>query len=60
VPTVVSDAARWPRALQAYQNARRTLVDDLGIEPGSRLRDLERAILEQSPALAVYRGVAEP
>jgi DNA-binding SARP family transcriptional activator len=50
---------RQADALQAYQDARRTLVDDLGIEPGSRLRDLEQAILEQSPALARYRGVGE-
>jgi predicted ATPase/DNA-binding SARP family transcriptional activator len=38
-------------ALQAYQDARRTLVEELGIEPGERLRELERAILAQDPAL---------
>src|SRR5215210_2724878 len=43
---------RQADALQAYQNARRTLVDELGIEPGERLRELERAILAQDPALA--------
>jgi predicted ATPase/DNA-binding SARP family transcriptional activator len=48
---------RQADALQAYQNARRTLVEDLGIEPGERLRDLEHAILSQDPALAV--AVAE-
>lgn len=47
---------RQADALQAYQHARRTLVEDLGIEPSSRLRNLEHAILEQSPALADYRG----
>ena len=36
---------RQADALQAYQDARRTLVDELGIEPGQRLRELERAIL---------------
>ena len=33
---------RQADALQAYQDARRTLVDQLGIEPGERLRRLER------------------
>ena len=43
---------RQADALQAYQDARRQLVDELGIEPGERLRELERAILAQEPALA--------
>jgi DNA-binding SARP family transcriptional activator len=42
---------RQADALQAYQNARRTLVEELGIEPGERLRRLERAILAQDPSL---------
>ena len=42
---------RQADALQAYQDARRRLVEELGIEPGQRLRDLERAILAQDPAL---------
>jgi predicted ATPase/DNA-binding SARP family transcriptional activator len=43
---------RQADALQAYQDARRTLVEELGIEPGERLRELERAILAQDPTLA--------
>jgi predicted ATPase/DNA-binding SARP family transcriptional activator len=43
---------RQADALQAYQDARRTLVDQLGIEPGEHLRELERAVLAQDPALA--------
>jgi DNA-binding SARP family transcriptional activator len=43
---------RQADALQAYQDARRQLVEELGIEPGERLRELERAILAQDPALA--------
>jgi DNA-binding SARP family transcriptional activator len=43
---------RQADALQAYQDARRTLVEELGIEPGERLRELERAILAQDAALA--------
>jgi DNA-binding SARP family transcriptional activator len=42
---------RQADALQAYQNARRTLVEELGIEPGERLRLLERAILAHDPSL---------
>jgi DNA-binding SARP family transcriptional activator len=42
---------RQADALQAYQDARRALVEMLGIEPGERLRQLERAILEQDPRL---------
>lgn len=38
-------------ALDAYQRARAVLVDELGIEPGSDLRHLEAAILDQDPAL---------
>lgn len=44
---------RQADALQAYQDARRTLVEEVGIEPGERLRELERAILAQDPSLAV-------
>ncbi len=54
---------RQADALQAYQNARRTLVEELGIEPGERLRELERAILAQDPELhlvAEEPGAAEP
>jgi DNA-binding SARP family transcriptional activator len=42
---------RQADALQAYQDARRTLVEELGIEPSERLRELERAILSQDARL---------
>ena len=42
---------RQADALQAYQDARRTLVEELGIEPGERLRELERAVLAQDSRL---------
>ena len=42
---------RQAEALQAYQDARTTLVEELGIEPGERLRELERAILGQDASL---------
>ena len=44
---------RQADALQAYQDARKTLVAELGIEPGERLRELEGAILGQHPDLAI-------
>jgi DNA-binding SARP family transcriptional activator len=42
---------RQAEALQAYRNVRRALVDELGIEPGKPLQELERAILRQDPSL---------
>jgi WD40 repeat protein/DNA-binding SARP family transcriptional activator/class 3 adenylate cyclase/type II secretory pathway predicted ATPase ExeA len=44
-------SGRQRDALDAYQQARRALVDELGIEPGPELRRLEAAILDQDPAL---------
>ena len=42
---------RQADALQAYQEARVALVEELGIEPGEHLRELERAVLAQDPKL---------
>lgn len=44
-------AGRQADALRAYGDARRALVDELGIEPGAELRDLERRVLQQDQAL---------
>jgi WD40 repeat protein/DNA-binding SARP family transcriptional activator len=49
---------RQADALQAYQDARRQLVEELGIEPGENLRELERDILAQDPGLSL--PAAEP
>jgi DNA-binding SARP family transcriptional activator len=46
-------AGRQADALQAYRDARDALVGELGLEPGSQLRELERAILGQDPGLDV-------
>ncbi|HZT44840.1 MAG TPA: BTAD domain-containing putative transcriptional regulator [Gaiellaceae bacterium] len=46
-------SGRQAQALEAYQEARAVLVDELGIEPGRELRDLHQAILNQDPALDV-------
>jgi DNA-binding SARP family transcriptional activator len=44
-------SGRQAEALNAYQDARRTLVGELGIEPSGALQELERAILRQDPSL---------
>jgi class 3 adenylate cyclase/DNA-binding SARP family transcriptional activator len=44
-------AGRQAEALEAYQAARSALVDELGIEPAHRLRELHQQILTQDPAL---------
>jgi predicted ATPase/class 3 adenylate cyclase len=53
-------ADRQADALQAYQNARRQLVEELGIEPGARLRELEAAVLAQDDSLALERPPEPP
>jgi DNA-binding SARP family transcriptional activator len=42
---------RQADALAAYRAARTTLADDLGLDPGEELQELERAILRQDPSL---------
>jgi DNA-binding SARP family transcriptional activator/predicted ATPase len=49
-------AGRHTDALETYTSARRVLVDELGIEPGRRLRERHQAILEQDPALDLPTG----
>jgi DNA-binding SARP family transcriptional activator len=44
-------SGRDAEALEIYQEARRRLVEDLGIEPRRELRELQQAILRQDPAL---------
>jgi predicted ATPase/DNA-binding SARP family transcriptional activator len=51
-------SGRQADALAAYREARRSLVETLGIEPTIALRQLERSILDQDPALD--RVTAEP
>src|SRR5918999_2166442 len=46
-------SGRQADALKAYHDARRALVDELGLEPSAELRELEAAILRQDPALSV-------
>lgn len=44
-------AGRQSEALEVYRTVQRRLGDELGLEPGSALRELERAILQQDPVL---------
>ena len=44
-------SGRQAEALDAFRHARRTLVEDLGLEPGRELQQLESAVLAQDPAL---------
>ena len=49
---------RQAEALDVYHDARRALTEELGIEPGRELRDLQQAILRQDPALDPSAGEA--
>jgi DNA-binding SARP family transcriptional activator len=64
--TALYRSGRQAEALDAYHDARRALVDEVGIEPSPALHELERAILRQDPWLdaeppapAAVREVAE-
>jgi DNA-binding SARP family transcriptional activator len=42
---------RTAESLQVYRLARRAMIDELGIEPSERLRQLQRSILASDPGL---------
>lgn len=44
-------SGRQAEALDVYRQARAKLVEEFGLEPSARLRELERSILAQDPAL---------
>jgi predicted ATPase/DNA-binding SARP family transcriptional activator len=45
-------SGRQADALETFQEARRVLADELGLEPGPELRGLQEAILAHDPAIA--------
>jgi DNA-binding SARP family transcriptional activator len=53
-------AGRQSEALEVYREGKRLLDEELGLEPGPELRDLERAILQQDPALSDAHVPEEP
>jgi WD40 repeat protein/DNA-binding SARP family transcriptional activator len=50
---------RQAEALEAYRTARRTLVEEIGVEPSTELRALQDAILAQDPVLDTPPGPEE-
>jgi DNA-binding SARP family transcriptional activator len=53
-------SGRQAEALEAYQAARGTLVDELGLDPGAALQRLEKSILVHDPALDLPSAPAPP
>jgi DNA-binding NarL/FixJ family response regulator len=53
-------ADRQAEALDAYQQARDVLVEELGIEPSPALQRLQKGILAQDPVLELADGIAAP
>jgi YVTN family beta-propeller protein len=53
-------AGRQAEALAAYQAGRRRLADELGLEPGPDLQELQRKILDHDPVLTAATPRAGP
>jgi hypothetical protein len=51
-------SGRQAEALEAYQTARRALVEELGIDPSQALRELEQAVLRQDASLDLAQAAA--
>jgi YVTN family beta-propeller protein len=50
---------RQAEALDVYQEYRRGLAEELGLDPSPRLRQLEAAILERDPSLELGDGLSQ-
>ena len=53
-------AGRQAEALETFQEARRVLAEELGLEPGPDLRRLQEAILAHDPAIAAVAAARQP
>jgi DNA-binding SARP family transcriptional activator len=53
-------SGRQADALEAYTQARRTFVNELGTEPGRELQEVHRAVLRRDPALDAPAGAEPP
>jgi DNA-binding SARP family transcriptional activator len=51
--TALYRSSRQTEALDAYRDARRIFVEEMGIDPSPALQELERAILRQDPSLEI-------
>jgi DNA-binding SARP family transcriptional activator/tetratricopeptide (TPR) repeat protein len=51
---------RQAESLAAYRDARRLLIDDLGVEPGAEMRALHQRILESDPRLMAQQLMTGP
>ncbi|MBO3750463.1 hypothetical protein J5X84_30660 [Streptosporangiaceae bacterium NEAU-GS5] len=58
--TALYRTSRQVEALQVYRDGRRTLRNELGLEPSAELRHLEHAILNRDPALLSQADVPPP
>ena len=52
-------AGRQADALEVYRSGHELFADELGIEPGPRLRELQRAVLRQDPTLGLPAPATE-
>ncbi|MFA1548665.1 AfsR/SARP family transcriptional regulator [Actinomadura chokoriensis] len=53
-------AGRQNEALETYERYRTMLADELGLDPGSALAELQRAVLRQDPGLDAPQPDASP
>lgn len=53
-------AGRRAEALDAYQSLRRTLIEELGVEPSAAVRELHQLILTSDPRLAAPAALQPP
>ena len=58
--TALYRGGRQREALQVARDARHYLLDELGLEPGPELQELERSVLAHAPSLSSPIALAAP